>query len=289
MWTWIQDDESTESSGDEEDESLDEDEEEEASEEEVEGEEAGDDGSGIKEEEEEPFLAQWAPRSTHVEVARMAAQPKGTPAKPKPEKQPKSSKAQDPEELSLRKEEKAHRKSPTKKKSKGNGKKKVEEKPKRVHYTLEGEPHKKMPTGATRGEKYQARPAYDNDMQVMHRTLEGEYDGSLGRVCQHYKVCLAEDAQGRHKLGLALRMVTHVRASNVQMIGLCGTKNTAAARELFDERYHSSTPRQAATGLIKGLSVCTNSVGALDRPADFGDPSVGGLPFAKMKGEPPAA
>ena len=85
------------------------------------------------------------------------AQPKGTPVKAKPEAKP------EPEELSKKKKEKA--KSPPKKKSKGKGK--VEEKPKHVHYAVEGEPHRKMPTGATRGEKYQAGAAYDNDVQVM--------------------------------------------------------------------------------------------------------------------------
>ena len=96
------------------------------------------------------------------------AQPKGTRVKAKPEAKP------EPEELSKKKKEKAHGKSPPKKKSKG--KQKVEEKPKHVHYTVEGEPHRRMPTGATRGEKYQAGAAYDNDVQVMQRTLESEYD-----------------------------------------------------------------------------------------------------------------
>ena len=88
----------------------------------------------------------------------------------------------------------------------------MEEKTKHVHYAVEGEPHRKMPTVATRGEKYQAGVAYDNDVQVMKRTLESECDVSLGRVCQHYKVCLAVEAQARRELGLALLLVTDVRA-----------------------------------------------------------------------------
>ena len=51
------------------------------------------------------------------------------------------------------------------------------------------------------------------------------------------------------------------------MVLRCGTKNaqsTAAARELFGERYRSSLTRQVAIGLIKGLSVCTNFVAAPD-------------------------
>ena len=124
LWTWIQDDETTESSGEEEES----DEQEEAAEEEEdeEDEEGSDAGSAIKEEEDEPSLAQRATRSTHLEVARMAAQaqPKGTPVKAKPEAKPQ------PQELSKKKKEKV--KSPPKKKSKGKGK--VEEKPKHVHW-----------------------------------------------------------------------------------------------------------------------------------------------------------
>ena len=158
------------------------------------------------------------PQSTCLEAARMAAQPKGIPAKAKPQEQPKSTKPQDSEELSQKQKKKAHGKSPPKKKSKGKGKKKVEEKPKHVHYAVEGEPHKKMPTGATRGEKYQAPAAYDNDVQVIQRTFQGEYDVSLAHVCQHYNVCLAEDAQARHELGLGLLLVTNMRAYSVHII-----------------------------------------------------------------------
>ena len=161
-----------------------------------------------------------------------------------------------------------------------------------MHYAVEGEFHGKMPAGATRGEKYQTGTAYDNDVQVMRRTLEAEYDVSLGRVCQHYKVCLAEDAQARCEFGLALLPVTDVRAYGVQMVLRCGTKNaqsSVAAKELFEERYCRSTPRQVATGLIKGVSVCTNCVGAPDWPTDFGDPLDGGPPLVKLKGEQTAA
>ena len=255
LWTWIQDDETTESSGEEE--SSDEEEEAAGEDEDDEDEEGSDAGSAVKEEEDEPSMPQCAPRSTHLEVARMAAQaqPKGTPVKAKPE-----AKAE-PEELSKKKKEKA--KSPPKKKSKGKGK--VKEKPKHVHYAVEGEPHRKMPTGATRGEKYQARAAYDNDVQVMQRTLESEHDVSLGRIRQHYKVCVAEETQARRELGWALLLVTDVRAYTVQMVLRCGTKNaqsTAAATELCEERYRSNSPRQVANGLIKRVSLCTNCLGS---------------------------
>ena len=74
--------------------------------------------------------------------------------------------------------------------------------------------------------------------QHMQCTLDAEYDVLLGRVCQQYNVCLAEDAQARCKLGVALLLVTDVRAYSVQMILPCGAKNSqsmAAARELFEE------------------------------------------------------
>ena len=106
LWAWIQDDETTESSGEEE--LLDEEEEAAKEEEDEEDEEGSDAGSAIKEEEDEPSLAQRALRSTHLEVACMAAQakPKGTPVKAKPEAK------LEPEELSKKKKEKA--KSPPK-------------------------------------------------------------------------------------------------------------------------------------------------------------------------------
>ena len=282
LWTWIQDEGTTESSDEDESEEESEEEPEEAKETEEEEDEEGSNAASVKDE-DEPSLAQRAPRSTHLEVARMAVQPKGTPVKAKPEAKPEA--RPEPEELSKKKKEKT--KSPPKKKSKG--KKKVEEKPKHVRYAVEGERHRSMPTGATRGEKYQAGAAYDNDVQVMQRTLESEYEVSLRRVCQHYKVCLAEETQARREWGLALLLVTDVRAYSVQMVLRCGTKNaqsTTAARDLFEERYPSSSPRQVATGLIKGVSVCTNCVGAPDWPTEFGDPAAAGLPLAKLKGEP---
>ena len=101
--------------------------------------------------------------------------------------------------------------------------------------------------------------------------------------------CVWPRKHKRRELGLALLLVTDVRAYSVQMVLRCGSKNaqsTAAARELFEERYPSSSPRQVATGLIKGVSVCTNCVGAPDWPTEFGDPAAAGLPLAKLKGEP---
>ena len=128
--------------------------------------------------------------------------------------------------------------------------------PKHAHYGAEGEPHKEMLAGATGGDTYEF---------------------SLRRLCPHYKMCLAQDVHARRERELVLLQVFDVRAYSVQFVLWCGTNNAesaAAARELFEERYRRSTHRQVATGLIKGLFVCTNCVGALDGPAEFGDPSV---------------
>ena len=163
LWTWIQDERTTESSDEDESEEESEEEPEEAKEAEEEEDEEGSDAASVKDE-DEPSLAQRAPQSTHLEVVARA----------------------------------------------------------------------------TRGEKYQAGAAYYNDVQVMQRTLESEYEVSLGRVCQHYKVCLAEETQARRESGLTLLLVTDVRAYSVQMVLRCRWKNaqsTAAARELFEERY----------------------------------------------------
>ena len=92
LWTWIQDGGTTESSDEDGSEEEMEEEAEEA-EEKDEQEENGSDAASVKDE-DEPSLAQRAPRSTNLEVARMAAQPGGTPLKAKPEAKP------EPKELS---------------------------------------------------------------------------------------------------------------------------------------------------------------------------------------------
>ena len=138
LGTWIQDDTTKESSNEEESEEKSE--AEAAKEEEDEGDEEGRGAASVKAE-DEPSLAQSTPRSTNLKGACMAAQaqPKKTPVKAKPEGKP------EPEELSKKKKEKAKR--ALKKKSKGKGK--VGEKPKHVYYAVEGELHRKLPTGAT--------------------------------------------------------------------------------------------------------------------------------------------
>ena len=67
----------------------------------------------------------------------------------------------------------------------------------------------------------------------------------------------------------------------------CGTKNAqsaAAAREHFEKRYPSSSPRQVAEGILKGLSVCTGCAAAPQWPVDLSPPAEG-LSLAKLKME----
>ena len=122
----------------------------------------------------------------------------------------------------------------------------MNDKPKHAPCAVQGEPQRKMSGGATLGKKYRASPAYDKDVRLMQHTLQADCDVSLGQICQHYKVCLAEDTQGRGELGPPLLLVANVRAYSVQIILRGGSKNaqsSAAARELFEERYRKSTPR----------------------------------------------
>ena len=67
----------------------------------------------------------------------------------------------------------------------------------------------------------------------------------------------------------------------------CGTKNAqsaAAAREHFEKRYASSSPRQVAEGILKGSSVCTGCAAAPQWPVDLSPPAEG-LSLAKLKME----
>ena len=92
LWTWIPDDATKESSDEEE--SEEESEGEAAEEDEDEEDEEGCDAASAITEQDEPSLALRAPRSTHLEVARMAAQaqPKGTPVKSNQEAKPEREK-----------------------------------------------------------------------------------------------------------------------------------------------------------------------------------------------------
>ena len=61
-------------------------------------------------------------------------------------------------------------------------------------------------------------------------------------------------------------------------------QSAAAAREHFEKRYPSSSPRQVAEGILKGLSVCTGCAAAPQWPVDLSPPAEG-LSLAKLKME----
>ena len=103
----------------------------------------------------------------------------------------------------------------------------------------------------------------------------------------HYKECLSEEPKSKQELGLALLLHTSVRALSVQSVLRCGTKNAqsaAAAREHFEKRYPSSSPRQVAEGILRGMSVCTGCAAAPQWPVGLSPPAEG-LSLAKLKME----
>ena len=103
----------------------------------------------------------------------------------------------------------------------------------------------------------------------------------------HYKDCLSEEPKSRQEIGLAVVPHTSVRALSVQSVLRCGTKNAqsaAAAREYFEKRYLSSSSRQVAEGISKGLSVCTGCAAAPQWPVGLSPPAQG-LNLAKLKME----
>ena len=104
----------------------------------------------------------------------------------------------------------------------------------------------------------------------------------------HYKDYLSEEPKSRQEIGLAVLLHTSVRALSVQSVLRCGTKNAqsaAVARDYFEKRYPSGTPRQVAEGILKGLSVCTGCAAAPQWPLDLSPPSEGiSLPKLKMEG-----
>ena len=60
--------------------------------------------------------------------------------------------------------------------------------------------------------------------------------------------------------------------------------SAAAAREYFEKRYPSSSRRQVADGILKGLSVCMGCAAAPQWPVDLRPPSEG-FSLAKLKME----
>ena len=119
----------------------------------------------------------------------------------------------------------------------------------------------------------------------MQRILATDFNLTVSRLVMHYKECLSEEPKSRQEIGLALLLHTKVRALSVQSVLRCGTKNAqsaAAAREYFEKRYPSSSPRQVAEGIWKGWSVCTACAAAPQWPLDLSPPAEG-LSLAKLK------
>ena len=127
-----------------------------------------------------------------------------------------------------------------------------------VSFAISGKgPEESINAAPTRAEKFQKEGGYDRDLDTMQSILETDFNASLGRLVMHYKDCLSEEPKFRQEIGLAVLLHTSVRALSVQSVLRCGTKNAqSAAAECFENWYPSSSPRQVAEGLLKGLSVC---------------------------------
>ena len=202
---------------------------------------------------------------------------------------------QEPQTMAQKKKRKAEERSPPKvppKKSEAEmpKKKKDRDKPARgnVSFAIGGKgPQKSISAAPTRAEKFQHEGGYNRDLQTMQRILETEFNATVGRLVMHYKECLSEEPKSKQELGLALLLHTSVRPLSVQSVLRCGTKNAqsaAAAREHFEKRYPSSSPRQVAEGILNGLSVCTGCAAAPQWPVDL-SPLVEGLSLVKLKME----
>ena len=155
-------------------------------------------------------------------------------------------------------------------------------------YAISGKGPQKSISGApTRAEKFQCEGWYDRHLDTMQRILETDFNAVLERLVMHYKECLSEEPESRQEIGLAILLHTSVRALNVQSVLRCGTTNAlsgVAAREYFEKRYPSSSPREMAVGLLKGLSVCTGCAATPQWPLDL-SPPLEGISLAKLKME----
>ena len=171
---------------------------------------------------------------------------------------------QEPQTMAENKKRKAEERSPPKvqpKKSEAEmpKKKKDKDKPARGNVSFaigEKGPQKSISAARTRAVKFQHEGGYDHDLDTMQRILETDFNATVGHLVMHYKECLSEEPKSKQELGLALLLHTSVRALSVQSVLRCGTKNgqsAAAAREHFEKRLPSSSPRQVAEGILKGL------------------------------------
>ena len=157
-----------------------------------------------------------------------------------------------------------------------------------VSFAIAGKgPHKSISAAPTRVESFKHEGGYDRDLDTMQRILGTDFNATVGRLVMHYEDCLSEEPKSRQEIGLEILLHTSVRALSVQSMLRCGTKNAqsaTAAREYFVKRYPSSSPRQVAEGILKGLLVCTGCAAAPQWPVDLSPPSEG-VSLAKRKME----
>ena len=190
----------------------------------------------------------------------------------------------EPQTMAEKKKRKLEEQSPPKvppKKSEAEMPKKKKDKDKaprgNVSFAIAGKgPQKSISAAPTRAEKFVHEGRYDRDLDTMQRILDTDFNASSGRLVVHYKDCLSEEPKSRREISLAVLLHTSVRALSVQSVLRCRTKNAqsaAAAREYFEKRYPSSSPRQVAEGILKGLSVCTGCAAAPQWPVDLSPPS----------------
>ena len=156
-----------------------------------------------------------------------------------------------------------------------------------IHGTVNLRFKRPVHEGYLRGERFQHEGGYDRDVDTMQKVLETDFNATVGRLVMHYKDCLSEEPKSRQEIGLAVLLHTSVRALSVQSVLRCGTKNAqsaTAACEYYERRYPSSSPRQVAEEILKGLSVCTDCAAAPQWPVDL-SPPLEGISLAKLKME----
>ena len=119
---------------------------------------------------------------------------------------------------------------------------------------------------------------------------------TLGRLEKHYGVCLSADANGRKDAATATLLQSHVNPTAVQGLLACGVKNppsASAAREHLERVCRTWGHRAITNGILKGMSVFTGCVEALERPlvalaaTELGGPELHGVPLAALKGQHP--
>ena len=289
LWTWLEVKEEESEEEEEEEASADNGDEEE--EEETEEEEDDEPASGKKQ-------ARGAPKKEHSEDESEdpVVPEKHSSSSAKAARSTMLKVKQEPQTMAEKKKRKSEERSPPKvppKKFEAEmpKKKKVKDELARGHvsFAIGGKgPQKSINAAPTRAERFQHEGGYDRDLHTTQRILETDLNATVGGSVMHYKECLWAEPKSGQEIGLAVLLHTSVRALSLQSVVRCGTKNAqsaAAAREYFEKRYPSSSPRQVVEGILKGLSVCTGCAAAPQWPVDLSPPLEGiSLAMLKMEG-----